>query len=1047
MAPSSTSKSSFNGILSSIRHHALASLLLGWIAYLHLSGLYLFTKGFLLTRLTLDEINTCSPSSPDCSITPRFDKAVVLIIDALRFDFISPNPSSPNDPNHHHILTLPAELTASDPTRSVIFHAHSDPPTTTLQRLKGITTGSLPTFVEAGSNFAGSAVKEDSWPLQLQRAGKKVGFMGDDTWLSVFPDLFAKNLSAPFESFNVEDLHTVDQGVIDNLLPLMEDVTKKDEWDVLIGHFLGVDHVGHRVGPSHQTMKAKLTQMNEVLRKVVDALDDNTLLMLLGDHGMDRKGDHGGDGELETSSALWFYSKKPSFTPSNPLASVPTYTLSGASVPARFVQQIDLVPSLSLLMGLPIPYNNLGSIIPELFSSKRELAQAFDINAAQVWRYLQSYRKVVGSGKEAKKAVEGLRRVWDNAGRVQNDLKSAEALPTPSIELMSAQQAFLLETLTQCRLLWAQFNTSSLLLGLCILLLSLPTMWTVYFAISQERSNWEQWAQQNLGSAFWGALGGGIVGGLSSGLGSVLGGNKQDGLGMGATVLYSAAFASELAILVPQFLPSIQTLRTNITRFGRPTLFSLIGPIILVIHCIGLSTNSFILWEDRITLYFLVTISLLSLAYAPAAPIPNLRLRLIGFSLLFATTLRLSGGSTICREENGASCSVSFYQHASTPQSPSWLLALSFPVAYVLPSIVGSFLGISKSYAGLAPTITGMLWRGVMLAGSVYWLFERGETWEAVNPARIPLLKSSKVWLARLVFVAVGVIYFVWYISPLCIEARRAGEETKTGAEEEGEEDNPLAPPKPKKGQLIVLGFANSFGSSYLLFLLPLFSLLWILAQPTGQIVLALNLVALLSFLELTDSQRDVKAVVQAFARSTDPAGFNGPEAGTILPPTFTEASTLALLSSLLFYTTGHQAVLSSIHWSTAFIGFPTLTQPIATLFVGLNTWGPLLLITLAVPLLGHWNVSPRPKNHVPVLPDSLKAILGYSIYQSSVAISTMTWAAWHRRHLMVWPVFAPRFMMAAVGLVVVDLGLVFAVGVGMRLVDKKVKKVFATVT
>ena len=35
----------------------------------------------------------------------------------------------------------------------------ADPPTTTLQRLKGLTTGSLPTFIDAGSNFAGEVIK------------------------------------------------------------------------------------------------------------------------------------------------------------------------------------------------------------------------------------------------------------------------------------------------------------------------------------------------------------------------------------------------------------------------------------------------------------------------------------------------------------------------------------------------------------------------------------------------------------------------------------------------------------------------------------------------------------------------------------------------------------------------------------------------------------------------------------------------------------------------------------------------------------------------
>lgn len=45
--------------------------------------------------------------------------------------------------------------------------------------------------------------------------GKRVVFMGDDTWESLFPKKFHRSL--PFPSFNVKDLHTVDNGILQNL--------------------------------------------------------------------------------------------------------------------------------------------------------------------------------------------------------------------------------------------------------------------------------------------------------------------------------------------------------------------------------------------------------------------------------------------------------------------------------------------------------------------------------------------------------------------------------------------------------------------------------------------------------------------------------------------------------------------------------------------------------------------------------------------------------------------------------------------------------------
>lgn len=45
-----------------------------------------------------------------------------------------------------------------------------------------------------------------------------------------------------------------------------------------------------------------------VPRGVVERLENDTLLVVIGDHGMTKNGDHGGDSELEISTALFLYS-------------------------------------------------------------------------------------------------------------------------------------------------------------------------------------------------------------------------------------------------------------------------------------------------------------------------------------------------------------------------------------------------------------------------------------------------------------------------------------------------------------------------------------------------------------------------------------------------------------------------------------------------------------------------------------------------------------------------------------------------------------------
>ncbi|XP_040141915.1 GPI ethanolamine phosphate transferase 3, catalytic subunit isoform X3 [Ictidomys tridecemlineatus] len=374
-------------------------LFLAWVCFLFYAGIALFTSGFLLTRLELTNHSSCQePPGPGflpwgnqgkpgaCWMASRFSRVVLVLIDALRFDFAQPQYSKvPGEPP----VSLPflgklrslQRILEIQPHHARLYRSQVDPPTTTMQRLKALTTGSLPTFIDAGNNFASHAILEDNLIKQLTNAGRRVVFMGDDTWKDLFPGAFSKAFF--FSSFNVRDLHTVDNGILEHLYPTMD----SGEWDVLIAHFLGVDHCGHKHGPHHPEMAKKLSQMDQVIQGLVDRLENDTLLVVAGDHGMTMNGDHGGDSELEVSAALFLYSPTalfPSTPPEEP----------------EVIPQVSLVPTLALLLGLPIPFGNIGEVIAELFSAGKDsqphlsaLAQAsaLHLNAQQVSRFLHTY--------------------------------------------------------------------------------------------------------------------------------------------------------------------------------------------------------------------------------------------------------------------------------------------------------------------------------------------------------------------------------------------------------------------------------------------------------------------------------------------------------------------------------------------------------------------------------------------------------------------------------------------------------------------------------
>ncbi|KAG1722347.1 hypothetical protein EDB19DRAFT_1898207 [Suillus lakei] len=959
-----------------------------WVLCVHLAGIYLFTKGFLLTRLALPDRGAYASTE-----LATHKRAVLLVIDALRFDFIAEYPPEPASPFHHNILTLPRELTAAHPDRSFIFNAHSDPPTTTLQRLKGLTTG-------CRGKLWGSSIHEDSIIHQLNAAGRKIALAGDDTWLTLFPDSFQPNMTFAFDSFNVEDLHTVDEGVIDNLLPLM----RHHSWDFAIGHGLGVDHAGHRVGPDHPVLRVKLEQMNHLLRDVVAAMDDDTLLIMLGDHGMDKMGNHGGDSVLETMSALWVYSKVPLSLPEHtiPDAILPTITFPDATVPHRHVQQIDLVPTISLLLGLPIPFNNLGTVIPELFNRNgSSLQKAMELNAAQIRHYLDAYRSS-SSGKELDAAWHDFSFAWDDIDSMDGN------------DRLIALDIFTRLVLSACRVLWAQFNIFLMGAGLAVIGLSIVAGWALYSKLRDvENDEWEKWVDDKVVWSFSASAVGFTIGYPMH----IMFHEYLDGIATHQTMLFAAAISSLLVM--------ITATRPTITLKSLKSL-----PIFLILHTLCFASNSFTVWEDRIVLFFLISSIAPSVITGFTAPTSRLRYRILGFSALFAVCARLMAMSTVCREEQHPYCTVTFYASESSSAPPIIALLLAFPVAIGVPRVVRRILRISKSDSGLAATFIPLLFAPSLIAGTLFWVLEWADSAQVLGDMG-DVLRVMRTGLARTAaaVMLIGGIS-IWWTSPVCLAISKSQSSGASTTQE--------------KTEVTVLGFANAFGSPYLMFWLIFLSIVWLMTQLSGQIVLGLSSIALLSYLEIIDSVRDVHGLNAAFTSATPSSTLDLTNTNRDL--VFSEIVPLALLATHTYYSTGHQATFSSVQWKSAFVLGKTLSFPFSHVSVALNTFGSFLLYALAVPLVVLWNLPPVPHPRPKIGASALRAALGMSLYFAVLAFGAAACAAVLRRHLMVWKIFAPRYLVAVFELGVVDVGVLVGVGIGVGKVGREIGRVFGKV-
>lgn len=66
-----------------------------------------------------------------------------------------------------------------------------------MPRVKAITTGSVPSFLDVILNFAESdtsstLAQQDTWLSQIRARGGQLVMYGDDTWLKLFPGMFER---------------------------------------------------------------------------------------------------------------------------------------------------------------------------------------------------------------------------------------------------------------------------------------------------------------------------------------------------------------------------------------------------------------------------------------------------------------------------------------------------------------------------------------------------------------------------------------------------------------------------------------------------------------------------------------------------------------------------------------------------------------------------------------------------------------------------------------------------------------------------------------
>jgi len=219
-------------------------------------------------------------------------------------------------------------------------------------------------------------------------------------------------------------------------------------------------------------MIRKLNESDKIIEHVFNSMTSDTLLVVFGDHGMTATGDHGGDSRDETEAAIVFLSKQ---TERQKQINPPFQCSKQLSI-----SQIDLVPTLASLIGIPIPYSNIGQIIPDFLPNKF-YSDGVAANVAQVQKYIQNFPQILLGPGGVVNGEDSLQEQYKKIEEAFSEFQSSRN-STTRFKLHTLCKNYLLQVKSIAVSTWTQFNIPMIYTGVLISFLSVVSL-VLYLAV------------------------------------------------------------------------------------------------------------------------------------------------------------------------------------------------------------------------------------------------------------------------------------------------------------------------------------------------------------------------------------------------------------------------------------------------------------------------------------------------------------------------------------------------------------------------------------
>lgn len=341
-----------------------------------------------IERLQLVGENASSTPPPFVVNETARNKVLVIVLDGLRYDYLSINP------------TMAAFLNDSNIRKDMaLLHVRSQLPSMSVPNWITIVTGARPESTGVLGNLLVPETTFDSIFREAKLYNMNRGLTGSP-WFGQIVKMqlpwFKGDGTIPT---GIDEEHVDSADLSDHnrwLVARQALQTKDDPYQLFLVHLSDIDVQGHGHGVSpkwnkEDTYNGAVTNKTEIVSDLLGLVDNNTVVFILSDHGQVSRGGHGGIDEVLLDAPLMIWKRD------SGLASK-SFSHPSFRAPNTPKQNVDVAPTVCAMLGVPVPRTSEGVFIDEALNFVPEdlLGAYYQDLFAQKRAFLLEFLSAVG---------------------------------------------------------------------------------------------------------------------------------------------------------------------------------------------------------------------------------------------------------------------------------------------------------------------------------------------------------------------------------------------------------------------------------------------------------------------------------------------------------------------------------------------------------------------------------------------------------------------------------------------------------------------------